>query len=85
MAMATYRITEKKCATCRWWSGRRTVEFRANKPFYVQVDAEAADCMAQKRNPTPGGYCPKWSVWEKIESAVAWNGVKQTFNWLMRA
>ena len=24
------------------------VEFRANIPFYVKVDAEAADCMAQK-------------------------------------
>lgn len=23
MATATYRITEKKCATCRWWGGRR--------------------------------------------------------------
>lgn len=85
MATATYRIAEKKCATCRWWGGRRMVEFRANKPFYVKVEAEAADCMAQKRTPTPGDYCPKWSVWEKIESAVAWNGVKQAFNWLMQA
>ena len=41
MAMATYRITEKKCATCRWWTGQRTVEFRANKPFYVKVEADA--------------------------------------------
>ena len=23
MATATYRITEKKCATCRWWNGQR--------------------------------------------------------------
>ena len=48
MATANYRIAEKKCATCRWWGGRRMVEFRANIPFYVKVDAEAADCMAQK-------------------------------------
>ena len=56
MAMAVYKITEKKCATCRWWDGQRTIEFRANKPFYVKVDAEAADCMAQKRTPTPGDH-----------------------------
>ena len=84
MATATYRITEKKCATCRWWDGQRSVEFRANKPFYVKVEAEAADCMAQKRTPTPGDRCPKWMIWEKIESAVAWNGIKQAFTWLMK-
>ena len=49
MNIASYRVTDRKCATCRWWSGRRMVEFRANKPFYVKVDAEAADCLAQKR------------------------------------
>ena len=84
MAMAVYKITEKKCATCRWWDGWRSVELRANKPFYVKVDAEAAECSVQKRTPTPGDCCPKWMIWEKIESAVAWNGVKQAFNWLMK-
>ena len=57
MATATYRTTEKKCATCRWRGGRRIVEFRANKPFYVKVEAEAADCMAQKCIPTHGDCC----------------------------
>jgi len=59
------------------------VEFRANKPFYVKVEAEVASCMAQKRTPTPGDVCLKWSVWEKIENALAWNGVKQAISWLM--
>ena len=66
MATATYRITERKCATCRWWDGQRTVEFRANRPFYVKAETGAAGCMAQKRIPTPGDVCIKWSVWEKI-------------------
>ena len=46
MSTAVYRITEKKCATCRWWQGSRMVEFRNNQPYYVSVDAASMSCMA---------------------------------------
>lgn len=64
---AQYRITDKKCATCSFWSGIRTIEMRAYKPFYVNADAGQALCMVQKgRTPTAATKCPKWQIWEKL-------------------
>jgi len=64
---ATIRITERKCATCSFWSGERIIDFRANKPFYVKAVTKGADCIAMKgRRPTPGTTCLKWKGWEKI-------------------
>ncbi len=34
MSTATYRTTEKKCATCRWWQGARGIEMRNYQPSY---------------------------------------------------
>jgi len=68
--MATYgvyRVTEKKCATCSFWVGGRTIDFRAYKPYYVKADSGHADCIAQKgKKNTPAAQCQKWKLWEKL-------------------
>ena len=67
MGTATYRLTEKKCGTCRWWQGVRGVELRGYVPFYVKAVSAPAPCMAlngQAR--TPANVCPRWSKWEKL-------------------
>jgi len=62
-----YRITEKKCATCSFWSGVRAIDFRANKPFYVKANTGHADCIAQKgKKSTAVTQCLKWQLWEKL-------------------
>ena len=66
MATASFRVTDKKCGTCRWWNGERRVEFIANKPYYVKADAGSHPCSAQKRNCTPNNTCLKFQAWEKL-------------------
>lgn len=67
MSTAVYRVTEKKCATCRWWQGARGLEFRNYQPFYVVVEAGPAPCMALKgQQKTPATTCSRWSKWEKL-------------------
>lgn len=67
MSTATYRTTEKKCATCRWWQCARGIEMRNYQPFYVKVEASPAACMALKgQQKTPATTCPRWSMWEKL-------------------
>ena len=64
-----YRITEKKCATCSFWSGVRAIDFRANKPFYVKANTGHADCIVQKgKKTTASTQCLKWQLWEKLFS-----------------
>lgn len=64
---AVYRISEKKCATCRWWNGERGVEFRANQPYYVKVANSNSTCSAKGNGPASAATCcPKWMSWEKI-------------------
>ena len=67
MSTATYRVTEKKCATCRWWQGARGIEMRGYQPYYVKVDAAPAACMALNgQMKTPATVCPRWAKWEKL-------------------
>lgn len=62
-----YKVTDKKCGTCSFWSGKRTIVFRANKPFNINADAGHADCFAQKgRKVTAATTCLKWQLWEKV-------------------
>jgi len=64
---AQYKVTDKKCATCMFWAGSRTIDFRAYKPFNVKAEAGNADCIAQKgRTSTAATYCLKWQQWEKL-------------------
>ncbi len=62
-----YKVTDKKCATCSFWSGDRVIEFRANKPFYIKADSGHAVCIAQKgKKSTAATTCLKWQQWEKL-------------------
>lgn len=64
---AVYRVQQKKCATCAYWEGKRTIEFGANKPRYIKADAGNFSCMAQSgRQISANNYCPKFSEWEKL-------------------
>ena len=66
-AFVTVGIKDTKCASCNWWCGKRQVDFRNNRPFYVKAEAGAASCMAQTgQMKTPGNACPRWTQWEKI-------------------
>lgn len=47
-------------------AGKRTIDFRAFKPFYMNADAGKADCNAQKgKASTTSTYCSKWQQKEK--------------------
>ena len=64
---AVYRVTDRKCATCRWWSGVRAVEFRANQPYYVKVANANATCMARGNGSASAATtCSRWTAWEKL-------------------
>jgi len=64
---AVYRVTQKKCATCRWWNGERGIETRCNQPFYVKVNNSNSTCMAKNNTSSSAvNYCPRWAKWEKI-------------------
>ena len=50
-----------------FWSGGRTIDSRAYKPYFVNADSKKADCLVQKgRTSTAATYCPKWQQWEKL-------------------
>lgn len=66
MSVAVYRVTDKKCATCRWWQGMRGVEMRANRPYYVKADSASARCVACGDAVTAGNRCLKWQKWVSI-------------------
>ena len=64
---AVYRVTDRKCATRRWWNGVRAIDFRANQPYYVKVANSNAACMARNNGAASAAtVCAKWSRWEKI-------------------
>ena len=64
-AMQKVNLTDKKCATCRWWQGERGIQFWNKKPFKVECDAKG-DCMAIKAPKTFSVSCPRWVAWEKL-------------------
>ena len=65
---AVYRVTEKKCATCRWWNGERAVDFNGgSRPTYVKVEDSASTCAAKSNYPASAAtVCPRWVKWEKL-------------------
>jgi hypothetical protein len=67
MAYGTYKLTDKKCATCSYWDGTRTIDFRANTPKYIKADSGSFGCMAQSgKKTTANSRCLKYRIWEKI-------------------
>jgi len=67
MATGTYRLNEKKCATCAFWTGSRQIEFNANKPKYIKAEAGSAQCLAQSgKTATPASTCLKYQLWVRL-------------------
>ncbi len=84
-AIVTINVKNKKCATCNWWCGKRAIEFRNNKPFYVNAEANAAECTAQKgQAKTPGNVCSRWTLWESLSNVLAWNNFRGLISFLAR-
>ena len=64
--MQKISITDKKCATCRWWQGNREIFFWNKKPFKVECD-NTGDCPALKAsNKSAASSCSHWVKWEKL-------------------
>lgn len=67
MATGTYRVVERKCATCRYWDGGRSLVFVKNRAHYVKADAGQHACLAQSsKRTTAATTCPKYQPWEKL-------------------
>lgn len=58
-------ITDKRCATCRWWPGTREVKFMSQRPFKVKTDGNAR-CQAKGTTCSGGNACSRWAKWEKL-------------------
>lgn len=68
MATGTYRVTERKCATCRYWEAAdRRVTFTKDKPTYVICPVGNCRCLAQgNRTSRATDHCVRWALWEKL-------------------
>ena len=70
-AYGTYKVTDKKCATCNFYQGVRRIGLQAYKPFYVFADVGDTPCLANvKRNVSANGRCPAWQKWVSIPDNV---------------
>ena len=63
-------IGQKKCATCRWWSGKREVVFVGVDPKYIRIAGilPGSNCRAwpDKRPYFGTATCFRWSKWERL-------------------
>ncbi len=62
-----YKISDKLCATCSYWSGAREIQFVNLKPHYIKTASGLQSCLAQNVKKTAGSTCLKWRMWEKID------------------
>lgn len=63
-------IDKKWCATCKWWRGKREVNFvGARTPQYVTCENnwfKGNRCAAWKVERSPSSSCNRWVKWERI-------------------
>jgi hypothetical protein len=66
-SVGVYRVKDKKCATCSYWAGDRTIEFGGYQPRYIRANSGQYACLVQKsRTMTAAGKCPRHRFWEKL-------------------
>ncbi len=66
-AYGTFRVTDKKCATCNYYQGARRFGMQANKPYYVYAAAGTTTCLANpSRKVTANSRCLSWQKWVSI-------------------
>lgn len=63
----TFRVTEKKCATCNFYQGPRRFGMQAYKPFNVFADVGQTPCLANaKLKISANDRCLSWQKWVSI-------------------
>ena len=63
-SVGTFRVTEKKCATCNLYQGVRRFGMQAYKPYYVYADVGQTPCLANsKHHISANGRCSAWQKW----------------------
>ena len=63
--MQKVNLTDRKCATCRWWHGERDIIFFNKKPFKVEC-ANSGDCLSKRARRAYSLSCPIWKQWERL-------------------
>ena len=60
-AYGTFRVTDKKCATCNYYQGARRFGMQANNQYYVYAAVVSTPCLAKpNRNVTANRRCLSW-------------------------
>ena len=63
-------IDKKWCATCKWWHGKRKVNFvGAAAPIYVTCENnwfKGNRCSAWETDRAASHSCMRWTRWEKL-------------------
>jgi len=59
---------DKKCGTCEYWEGKRTISRMIDKePHSISVTSGSYECTVQSNKKVQGiGTCPKWKKWSSI-------------------
>ena len=69
MAQLDIPIAQKKCATCRWWSGARELVFVGREPEFVRVEGIVPGVPCSAWNGRKYGAtmaCMRWTKWERL-------------------
>ena len=68
MGTNTVLVKDKKCGTCEYWQGNRTISRMIdNKPYSISVESGSYPCAVQANKKVQGvGTCPKWNKWYGI-------------------
>ncbi|MDP3111714.1 MAG: hypothetical protein Q8M71_06410 [Thermodesulfovibrionales bacterium] len=65
---STYKISEKKCATCSYWTGGREIQVVNLKPYYIKAVSGQFQCLLNPaRKVGAVSQCNRWKMWEKID------------------
>lgn len=66
-SFGTFRVTDKKCATCNFYEGERHIELRNYEPYYVKADSGNTPCPVNHDRMVSGAYhCSSWRIWVSI-------------------
>jgi len=66
-AYGTFKVSDRKCATCNFYQGTRRFGMYANKPYYVYADAGETACLTNtNRKVSANGRCLSWQMWVSI-------------------
>ena len=68
MGTNTVLAKDKKCGTCQYWEGDRTISrMIGNEPHSISVTSGSYECAVQANKKVQGiGTCTKWKKWSSI-------------------